>query len=113
MITIDNIIEKQKKYFASGATLPVKFRVEMLKKLYNAVKKHETEIGEALKSDLGKSDFEGFMCETGMVLSEISYMIKHTKRFASNHYVWSPLAQFASISYKKPVPYGNVLVMSP
>ncbi len=113
MITIDNIIEKQKKYFASGATLPVKFRVEMLKKLYNAVKKYETEIGEALKSDLGKSDFEGFMCETGMVLSEISYMIKHTKRFASNHYVWSPLAQFASISYKKPVPYGNVLVMSP
>ena len=38
MITIDNILEKQKKYFASGATLPVKFRVEMLKKFYNAVK---------------------------------------------------------------------------
>lgn len=113
MITIDNIIEKQKKYFASGVTLPVKFRVEMLKKLYNAVKKYETEIGEALKSDLGKSDFEGFMCETGMVLSEISYMIKHTRKFASNHYVWSPLAQFASTSYKKTVPYGNVLVMSP
>ena len=113
MITIDNILEKQKKYFASGATLPVKFRVEMLKKLYNAIKKYETEIGEALKSDLGKSDFEGFMCETGMVLSEISYMIKHTRKFASNHYVWSPLAQFASKSYKKSVPYGNVLVMSP
>lgn len=112
-MTIDNILDKQRKYFSSGATLPVGFRVEMLKKLYNAVKKYEKEIGEALKKDLGKSDFEGFMCETGMVLSEISYMIRHTRRFASKHYVWSPLAQFASTSYKKPVPYGNVLVMSP
>ena len=112
-MTIDTILEKQKKYFASGVTLPVKFRIEMLKKLYSIVKKYEKEIGEALKTDLGKSDFEAFMCETGMVLAEIGYMIKHTRRFASNHYVWSPLAQFASTSYKKPTPYGNVLVMSP
>ena len=112
-MTIDIILEKQRKYFASGATLPVKFRIEMLKKLYNAVKKYEKEISDALKADLGKSDFEAFMCETGMVLAEIGYMIKHTRKFASNHYVWSPLAQFASTSYKKPTPYGNVLIMSP
>ncbi len=112
-MTIDTILEKQRKYFSSGATLPVKFRIEMLKKLYSTVKKYEKEIAEALKADLGKSDFEAFMCETGMVLAEIGYMIKHTRKFASNHYVWSPLAQFASTSYKKPTPYGNVLVMSP
>lgn len=96
-MTIDTILEKQRKYFVSGATLPVKFRIGMLKKLYNTVKKYEKEIAEALKADLGKSDFEAFMCETGMVLAEIGYMIKHTRKFASNHYVWSPLAQFASI----------------
>ena len=112
-MTIDTILEKQRKYFASGATLPVKFRIEMLKKLYNTVKKYEKEIADALKADLGKSDFEAFMCETGMVLAEIGYMIKHTRKFASKHYVWSPLAQFASTSYKKPTPYGNVLIMSP
>ena len=112
-MTIDTILEKQRKYFSSGATLPVKFRIEMLKKLYSTVKKYEKEIAEALKADLGKSDFEAFMCETGMVLAEIGYMIKHTRKFASNHYVWSPLAQFASTSYKKPTPYGNALVMSP
>ena len=112
-MTIDTIIEKQRKYFVSGATLPVKFRIGMLKKLYSTVKKYEKEIAEALKADLGKSDFEAFMCETGMVLAEIGYMIKHTRKFASKHYVWSPLAQFASTSYKKPTPYGNVLIMSP
>ena len=110
---IDQMIDSQRKFFRSGATLPVKFRIEMLKKMRAAVKKYETEIGAALKEDLGKSDFEGFMCETGLVLSEISYMIRHTKKFASRKYVYTPLAQFASRSYKKPSPHGNVLSMSP
>ena len=110
---IDEILESQRRYFRSGATLSVSFRIEMLKKLRNAVEKYENEIGEALRKDLGKSDFEGFMCETGLVKSEISYMIRHTRRFASKHRVYTPLAQFASSSYKKPCPYGNVLIMSP
>ena len=110
---IDDILEAQRKYFASGATLPVSFRIAMLKKLYASVKKYETEIEKALTADLGKSNFEGFMCEVGLVLSEISYMIKHTKKFAKNHRVHTPLAQFASSSYKKPSPYGNTLIMSP
>lgn len=112
-MNIDQILESQRKYFASGATLPVKFRIEMLKKLYDTVKKYEAEIGEALTEDLGKSDFEGFMCEVGLTLTEISYMIRHTRRFAKEHTVYTPLAQFASRSYKKPSPYGNTLIMSP
>jgi len=110
---IENLVAKQREYFNSGVTLPVKFRIEMLRKLYNGVKKHEKEISDALKADLGKSDFEGFMCESGLVLTEISYMIKHTKKFAKEKRVTTPLAQFASKSYKKPSPYGNTLIMSP
>ncbi len=37
-MNIDEILESQRKYFQSGATLPVKFRIEMLKKLYSTVK---------------------------------------------------------------------------
>lgn len=110
---IDKILEEQRKYFQSGATLPVEFRIRMLKKLYRAVKRQEAEIGRALCADLGKSSFEGYMCETGLVLTEISYMIRHVRKFASVQRVWTPLAQFASSSYKKPSPYGNVLIMSP
>ncbi len=112
-MNIDKILEKQKQYYISGATLPVDFRIRMLKKLRSVIKNYEPEIASALKSDLGKSEFESFMCETGLVLSEISYMIKHTRKFASKHHVSTPLAQFASHSYKKPSPYGNVLIMSP
>lgn len=110
---IDEILERQRNFFATGATLPVTFRIEMLKKLYSAIKNNEKEIGDALAADLRKGEFEGFMCETGLVLTEISYMIRHTRKFAKEHTVYTPLAQFASRSYKKPSPYGNVLIMSP
>ena len=112
-MNIDLLLENQRKFFRSGATLPVEFRISMLKKLQSAVEQHEADISAALKADLGKSDFEGFMCEIGMVKSELSYLIRHTRRFAAKRRVHTPLAQFASSSYQMPTPYGNVLIMSP
>ena len=112
-MTIETILQKQRGCFQSGMTLPVDFRIRMLKKLLAAVDKYEKEIGQALTADLGKSDFEGFMCEIGLVRSEISYMLRHIRRFAGEKTVPTPLAQFASRSYVKPSPYGNVLIMSP
>ena len=110
---ISGILKKQKEFYKSGRTIPVKFRTEMLKKLYNTVKKYENEVNEALTADLGKSSYEGFMCESGLVLAEISYMIRHTKKFSRRKTVYTPLAQFASHSFTQPVPYGNTLIMSP
>ena len=110
---IKSLLEKQKIYYKSGVTIPVSFRIDQLKKLYAAVKKYETEINNALTADLGKSHYEGFMCESGLVLSEISYMLRHTRRFAKRKTVHTPLSQFASHSYVQPVPYGNTLIMSP
>ena len=74
------ILDEQRKFFLSGETLPIKFRIQMLKKLYASVISHKEEILSALTSDLGKSDFEGFMCEVGLSLTEISYMIKNVKK---------------------------------
>ena len=110
---IQRLLEIQRKYYKSGVTIPVKFRIEQLKQLYSIVKKYEKEVNDALKGDLGKSHYEGFMCESGLVLSEISYMIRHTKKFAKRKTVITPIAQFASHSFKQPVPYGNTLIMSP
>ena len=110
---ISSLLEKQIAFYKSGATIPVKFRMDQLKRLYATIKKYEKEVNDALTADLGKSHYEGFMCESGLVLSEISYMIRHTKDFAKRKTVYTPLAQFASHSYKQPVPYGNTLIMSP
>lgn len=110
---INAIVAAQRKYFQTGATLPVSFRVDALRKLYDAVSGSEKEIHDALRKDLGKGGFESYICETGLVLEEISYMLKHVRRFAGEKRVRTPLAQFHSRSYKKPSPYGVTLIMSP
>lgn len=110
---IRDLVQKQRVYYRSGATLPIKLRIERLRLLYSAVEKYRDEISEALHGDLGKSRFESFMCEIGMTLSEIGYMIKHVKKFAKRQRVRTPLAQFPSRSYRQPMPYGNTLIMSP
>lgn len=110
---IKKIISGQRSYFYTGATLPVEFRIQALKKLKELILKNEQKINEAIKRDLGKSPFETYMCETGLVLSEISYMLKHIHSYAKEKNVHTPLAQFHSRSYKKPSPYGVTLIMSP
>lgn len=110
---IENIIERQRNFFAAGKTFDVEYRIKALRRLKHTVIKYEDEINAALKADLGKSGFEGYMCEVGLALSEISYMIKHTRYFAAEKRVRTPLAQYVSRSYVKPSPYGSVLIMSP
>lgn len=110
---IASLLDKQREYYKSGVTVPVDFRIEQLKKLYAAIKKYENEISQALHTDLGKSDYESFMCEIGLVLSEITYMIRHTKKFAKRKTVYTPITNFHAHCFKQPVPYGNTLIMSP
>ena len=110
---IKNLVTRQRSYFQTGATLPVEARLKALRKLYAAVYGHQREIHGALREDLGKSQFESYMCETGMVLDEISCMLKHLRRWAKDETVPTPLAQFHSHSYRMPSPYGAVLIMSP
>lgn len=110
---IRQIVENQRTYFYTGATLPLSHRIEALKKIQSYILTHEAEIGKAIRKDLGKSNFESYMCETGLVLSEITYMLKHIRSFAKEKNVLTPLAQFHSRSFKKPSPYGVALIMSP
>ena len=107
------LVEKQKKYFSSGRTLDVKTRLSALGNLKSAVKRYEKEIYRALFLDLGKSEEESYMCEIGMVYSELSYMLKNTAKLSKEKRVSTPLAQSVSKSFVKPSPKGCVLIMSP
>ena len=110
---IHTLVEKQRSYFYSKRTLDVNSRINALKKLKTCIQNHENEIARELAADLVKSNFESYMCETGLVLSEISYMLKHIRSFSREKRVHTPLAQFHSRSFTKPGPYGVVLIMSP
>ena len=72
---IEQIVEKQRKYFKSGKTLDIDFRIEQLKKLKNAVLKYENEIEDALFEDLGRCKTESYLLDIGTIVLEINEMI--------------------------------------
>ena len=110
---IQKILRRQRSYFASGQTLPVENRIAALQRLKTALVRHEDAIYDALREDLGKSQAESYMCELGLVYSELGYMLRHIKKLAKEKTVVTPLAQFASRSFVKPTPRGVILIMSP
>ncbi|MGN0803976.1 MAG: aldehyde dehydrogenase [Candidatus Coproplasma sp.] len=111
--TVAQIVRAQRAFFNSGKTLEVAFRIASLKRLYKAIEDNLGEIHSALKADLGKSAEESYMCETGLALSELSFMLKNLKRFSKPQRVKTPLAQSVSKSYRLPSPYGVTAVLSP
>lgn len=110
---IRTILNRQREYFATGATLSRKFRAEQLGKLKASLQRHEEELNAALQQDLGKSRMESYMCEIGLTLSELTWMQKHLRGLMQEKRVPTPLSQFAAISFRSPSPYGTVLIMSP
>ncbi len=113
MDIIGSIINEQKEYFASGKTLDVKLRLKYLKAFKTAIKQRESDICTALNADLNKSASESYMVEIGMVLEDLSFCIKHLKKWVKPKRRSSPLAQFPSKSYMLPSPYGNTLIIAP
>ena len=110
---IEELVQRQRAFYSTGKTLPVEFRMEALRKLKTEIRAMEPEIDRALEQDLGKSGMESYMCEVGMTLSELSYLLAHTPAYFRPHRAATPLAQFHASSFTLAEPYGVVLVMSP
>ena len=77
---IKTCVDNQRAYFNTHATLSYAFRFEALTLLKRVIQEHELEIMEALKQDLGKSNFESYMTEIGMVFEELNYARKNLKK---------------------------------
>ena len=112
-MNIDQLVSAQRAYFAKGETLDLSFRRRALKRLKAAILAHENDINAALRADLNKSASETYMCETGMTLAELSYMLRRMNRWAKPQPVLTPLAQFHARSFTVKNPYGVTLIMSP
>ena len=112
-MNIEQIVSAQRAYFAKGETLDLSFRRSALTRLKAAILAHENDINAALRADLNKSASETYMCETGMTLAELSYVLAHMNRWAKPCRVLTPLAQFHARSFTVKNPYGVTLIMSP
>ena len=102
-----------RKYFKTGETRSVKFRIKQLKALKKALLQYDEKIIEALHDDLNKSSFEAVMTETGIVQEEINYYIKNLKKLARPKKVKVPLTLMPGKSEIYSEPYGVVLIISP
>ena len=110
---IARIVGDQRAYFKTHATFDVDARRRALVSLRDAVRAHEADIAHALKTDLGKSHDEAYMCEIGTSLSEIRHQIAHVARWSRPRLRPCDLANAVSVCKTQAVPYGVTLIMAP
>ena len=110
---INNISDRQRDFFRSGATLDVRFRRNMLKKLLAAMDKWEKELTEALWKDLHKSYEEAYLTELSIVKGEIRTHIRKVAGWARKRKAPTPVKLFPSRSYIVKEPLGCSLIISP
>ena len=110
---IQQIVKAQKEFFASGASLDIKFRKEMLSRLYETMENWENRLCDALWTDLHKSYEEAYLTEISIVKAEIRNHIRHVAGWARRKKACSPLKLFPSRSYITKEPLGCSLVISP
>ena len=112
--SVHEIVDKQRRFFRTGKTLDVSWRVDQLKKLKQAVIDNQEILKEALYEDLGKSPFEAFLCDIGPVIVEVNEILRGLKKWSRPEKHFSGLMCFPSVSttvYK--MPYGVSLIISP
>ncbi len=110
---IEKMMQEQKRFFQSGSTREIEFRIQHLKHLYTAVQKGRQAIERALFLDLGKHETEAYETEIGMVLSDIRYTIRRLSVWAREKRVRTPFYLFPGKSAIRREPYGQVLIMGP
>ncbi len=104
---------QQKKYFHSGRTKSIEFRISMLKKLKKIIEQNEQDILRALSNDLHKSITESYTSEISYVLKEIRFFIKYLNKLRKKERVRTPFINKPGKSYYQYEPYGTVLIISP
>ena len=125
-MTIHEIIDLQRRSFAqehsdalltpdSKAAFHTDFRQrrDLLIRLQQTILEREQEVQQALYADLAKSPTESYMTETGVVLAEISYVLKHLKKWMRPQRVRASLSTFPGRNRIYPEPYGLTLIFSP
>ncbi|HIV87311.1 MAG TPA: aldehyde dehydrogenase family protein [Candidatus Pygmaiobacter gallistercoris] len=113
MIQLEEILRDQRRYFNSGATLPLAARRAALRRLLNIISAREDAILRALQQDLGKPPMEGYLAEVSIVKGEIRTLMRHLDRWARARWVPVAPAHQPAGAFVRPEPYGVVLVQSP
>ncbi|MGW8459053.1 aldehyde dehydrogenase [Bacillus atrophaeus] len=113
MNSIPSIISRHQAFFTAGHTRSIKARLDALRNVKQAIKTYEADVLSALYQDLHKSEHEAYMTEIGIVLKEISFVMKRLRKWAMPKKVKTAMTHIGSQSVMIPEPYGTVLVIAP
>ena len=113
MNSIPNIISAQKIFFNAQKTKNVSGRIMHLKALKSEIISKEQAIYDALKLDFKKSEFESFISEFGIVISQLNLVIKNLTNWVKPESVKSSILTFPSRDYIYKDPYGSILIIAP
>ena len=106
-------LQQQREFFASGQTLEIRFRKEMLRRLLNAMELWEEQLAGALWKDLHKSYEEAYLTELSIVKGEIKSHLKNLSKWAKPEKVPTPAKLAPSKSRIVKEPLGCALIIAP
>jgi aldehyde dehydrogenase (NAD+) len=112
-IPAKEIVASQRRFFYTGTTKDVEFRMRQLKRLQALISENEKAITEALWADLHKSEFESVLTEISYCIEEINYNIKHLRQWTRPKTVSAPLTQQPAKAQLYYEPLGVVLIIGP
>jgi acyl-CoA reductase-like NAD-dependent aldehyde dehydrogenase len=112
-LSITEIISQQRRFFASGKTKNIEFRIEQLKKLKQVIQEAAESVFSSVKADLNKSVFEAYTSELGSITQEIDYVLKHIKSWTKVQKKPVSLSFLPASAEIYPEPLGVVLIIGP
>lgn len=107
------LILRQRHYFSTGATRPLAFRQEQLRRLQATIEAREAGILEALHADLRKPAHEAYTSEIGFVLGDIRHALKHLPAWMNPQRRRLPLIAWPGKGCVLPEPLGVALIIGP
>ena len=111
--SIQDIIVKQKQFFASGKTKDISFRIQQLGKLHRVISDNEGLLLDALASDLRKPKLEAYASEIATTLNEIKYIARKLPCWTRPKAVMTARPLLPSLCSIVKEPFGVVLIIAP
>ena len=111
--TVQEVQDLQKAHFLTRATFERSERIAALERLEKALRDNEALLTQSLQKDLGRSSFEAYIPDIGLVLEEISYAKNHLKKWMKPKKRSTPISLQPSKSYEISTPLGQTLIIGP
>ena len=110
-IPIPELLQAQRKFFATGKTRDRDFRIKQLQSLERAIVANQDKIIAAVQSDLGRAAFEAYF--EIATLSEVKLALKQLKKWMKPRRVATSVDVFPASAWMQPEPLGVALIIGP